>query len=562
MQSTCVGVLFTDIYNDYTLKLLSWANKKTDCSAEAEDLVHDIFLQLLSALRKKSEAEIKNETPESLNNYIWKIAYYTWCKYLRSKANKHQYQHFVVDNTSMNDECAKETIRNMRESISNLNYLHRESMIMRYIEKKSSKDIATKLNITEKHVNQLLYEARNKISKGKKKMSNHTEYSYRPDRLKMSLLGEKVDYPDINLIENSLTKQNICISCYKTSKNIDELAEILGIPKSYIEDDLDWLVKKEFIIKKQAKYSTIFFINDNDFKRRLINVFYDNKTGFSDKMIEQFISKQAEIKAIGFHGSENPIEKLLWYLIFSFTHFTIAHECFGEIKYDLDWPIRSDGGRYFPIGYYDFESNIELNPKYVERYNEISNWLSSGGIIWEDCSNKIKWVGTYNACDENLLQFAYDSLDVNISGLRKTFLKASKPDFDIESLTENEKVTLSRMLSYEWFSVSNITKSSQTPRIVPNFYVFSEAQETELNKIFHEIYCEIQDEIKKLAKDVKKVIEQVLPPQLCFFKEYCLYNYLFRSNFYTTGFAFYDKKLYIPKNEKECSLLTLGVIHN
>jgi DNA-binding CsgD family transcriptional regulator len=438
----------------------------------------------------------------------------------------------------------------MRLKISNLNYLQREIMLMHYIDELPIKIISKKLNITESTVKWHLFDTRKKLKKEINEM-NKTDFVYRPGKLHMAISGNPGPAPDTQKINESLTKQNICLACYKESKTADELSEMLGIAKAYIEFDLKWLVEKQFMKNENGKYSTIFSIRDGNYYYTILNLFIKNKEKFSDVIIDKFISRQDKIKDINFYGSSQPIEKLLWLLIYKFIKFIDYKVTYEENKYPQpERPIMPDGGQYFPLGFswLHSERTVEL---LNEKYRKISNWDTNGAMENDGSKDgfKFHWMGLYTAGGHTIGEKLYPSIGL----IKKVLCKTLSKDFNIDDLNDDEKETLSEIIKYGWVS-------KKDDKIIHNFSIFTREQNEALGNIFAEIYEEMKDEIYKIFVEIQKLCRANLPKHLDFYTNYHIYMSFYSAIEITTGFAYYDGKLYDPKDDVECGLLTLQVI--
>ncbi len=115
------------------------------------------------------------------------------------------------------------------------------------------------MKITESAVKWYLFDTRRKMKEDIISMKE-TNFVYRPRELHMAISGEPAPVLDILFIENSLIKQNIYIPCYQKPKTLTELAEMLGVPKAYLKNDLRWLEAIEFVIETKLGYSTCFLL--------------------------------------------------------------------------------------------------------------------------------------------------------------------------------------------------------------------------------------------------------------------------------------------------------------
>ena len=241
-----INELFGQISDDYYMLLLNWAHKKIGSRAEAEDLTQEVLSQVFRSAQKERHIE-------KLDNFIWKIAHFVWCNYLKKNIALQScvsIDSFDYDFLSEKDHAEKyaedeelnDRIKKMRLKISTLNCLQREIMVRYYIDELPVRAISEKLNITESTVKWYLYDTRKK--------------------LKMAISGDSGPAPDAHKITESLTKQNICLACYKEAKTPKELSEMLGIAQAYIEFDLKWLVEKQFMKNENDKYYTMFSIKN------------------------------------------------------------------------------------------------------------------------------------------------------------------------------------------------------------------------------------------------------------------------------------------------------------
>ncbi|HOJ48518.1 MAG TPA: hypothetical protein PLD48_06610 [Bacillota bacterium] len=118
----------------------------------------------------------------------------------------------------------------------------------------------------------------------------NTDYVYRPRKLHMAISGQSYSYADTDVINNSLTKQNICVACYDQPRTLDELNEILGIPKAYLEYDLQWLIEREFVTEEKEKYSTSFAIETAQSEQEKNAIYLKHKEKLSDVIINELFS--------------------------------------------------------------------------------------------------------------------------------------------------------------------------------------------------------------------------------------------------------------------------------
>ena len=552
--------LFEQISDDYYMILLNWAYKKTGGKTEAEDLTQEVLLQVFRSAQKEPHIE-------KLDNFIWKIAHFVWCNYLKRNIVLQSCvltDSFDYDFLSEKDHADKyieeeelnETVRKMRLKISKLNYLQREIMVMHYIDDLPVKSISKKLNITESSVKWHLYDTRKKLKKEIIEMNN-TDFVYRPGKLHMAVSGNSGPAPDTWKINESLTKQNICLACCKEARTAGELAEMLGIAQAYIEFDLKWLVEKQFMKNENGRYYTMFSVKKPDFEAKITDFFLKNKEKFSDAIVNKLIKKQDKIKAINFYGADQPFEKLLWLLIYLCINYIGNKISYLENKYPMpERPIMPDGGQYFPLGFDRSETGKTSLEYLPEKYRKIVNWDSNGAMANpRDDGISLRWYGLYKAGKHTLAMLFSSQPNLKYSEIYRIFYKTLSGDFIIDDLNDDEKEILSEIISYGWIS-------KKDDKIIHNFCVFTQEHFKASESIFGEIYEEMKGDIYEIFSEIEKLCRADLPKHLDFYINYHIYMAFYNAHVLTTGFAYYDGKLYEPKDETECGLLTFQVIKN
>jgi len=143
---------YEKITDEYSAKILNWAVKKTGSRPDGEDLAQEVFLQVFTAVSRQT----KREKIEKLENFIWKIAHYTWRRYMRVlvRRNDCELPEFLPDSIDFaqdyadNDALQAELSR-MRRKIADLSKLQREIVILHYLDGLPVREAAVRLNITE-----------------------------------------------------------------------------------------------------------------------------------------------------------------------------------------------------------------------------------------------------------------------------------------------------------------------------------------------------------------------------------------------------------------------------
>ena len=303
----------------------------------------------------------------------------------------------------------------------------------------------------------------------------------------------------------------------------------------------------------------MFSIKNYDFHTKVLLLFLENKTVFSDAVIDKLISEQDKIKAIGFYGSDQPIGKLMWFLLYRFIEYALSKVVWNENKYPQpERPIMPDGGQYFPLGFdqaapekkYDFSHA----PNWNEKYENIGKWDRNGTMTDTGGNYTSRWYGLYTAGNHTIRQ-VFDTYSSKNYNTRQVLLKTLEKDFDINRLNDEEKEILSEIISNRWVSKNG-------DKIIQNFSVFTKAQAQSLTSVFDEIYNDLKSVIYDIFAKIEKFCRADLPRRLEAYLNYHIFMTFYEALAITTGFAYYDGKIYDPKDEIECGLLTFHVIKN
>ena len=389
--------LFAKITDEYSSRILNWAVKKTGSRPDGEDLAQEVLLQIFNAV-------LRQDRIEKLEHFIWKVAHYVWCNYARELTNSNlevldeaisdgkDFTGDLADYEALNLELAR-----MRRKIANLSFVQREAMILHYLDGLPVAEVAKRLETTESAITWHLFDARKKIKKEFDCMKDINSHVYRPGRLSLGGSGMMPANPDTNKVNESLIKQNLCLLCYKDGKTLDELAELTGIPKPYLEFDLEWLVRREFLSLNGRKYNTTFpIVSQKHFQNRGA-LYQSTRKEYIDRIIEYLWDNEEKIRSINFYGSDFPIEKLMWSIIMMFTSYVSRNsELLLQLKKRDEREIRPDGGRYYIMAVdcsdnQDIDKNGFFKPK---------GWNDFYGICSDSCAtnglyDRYYWLGVY-----------------------------------------------------------------------------------------------------------------------------------------------------------------------
>ena len=553
-----------EFVDQYSLILLNWAKGKTSSGEQAEELVQNVWLQFFHAVKVEEEKGYTIQKPE---NFLWKIAHYVWCSFLSAK-NSQKNNSVSLDDSDFQlsspvsisdylekqqeDEENENLIAYMRQKIMQLNYLQREILISFYIDGKSQKEIAEKLNVSVSTIKWHLFDTRIKLKEEitmEKSNTKSEDFIYRPKHLHLAINGEWAADLDINKINESLSKQNICIACYHKAKNLNQLNQLLGIPKPYLEDDLRWLVEKEFLTETKGLYQTNFSISTFQNEQDIFGLYLKHRNEISDVMISELMKAEEKIKACGFYGSDLPMEKLLWSLIyFSCSDFTPVGE-------EVERPIHSDGGKYFALGFDTTEDEnlkINLDTKSWAFNGPMSSGFDDVGGFW--------WFGLYNFGTSEIIDITMQKFKKENLPLSKMLLDILNTydgktfDFSVGALNADKKETLAILVKKGFVKIEN-------EKAFPTFCVFNQNQIEQITPVFKTIEEKLQKPLNALKEDFSEYYEKNIPQHLKYMKSVFINQAFVNLVWITTLLAFNDKMLYIPATKEEGQFLTLMFVH-
>ena len=435
--------LYVEISDEYSGKILNWAIKKTGNRSDGEDLSQEVLVQVFIAVSKQRKID-------ELENFIWKVAHYVWCNHIRSlvRHSADELSEALPDGTDFADdyvenEAIQAALLRMRRKIANLSNLQRETMILHYLDGFSVRDIASKLNITDNSVTWHLFEARKKVKKELDTMKNENTYVFRPGKLNVSASGDIPPIPDTEKINDSLIRQNLCLLCHENGKTIDELTELTGVPKPYLEHDLNWLVGRELLTLNGRRYQTAFLIMNPQYFAYRKELYLKNKEIFIDKVIDYLWSTENKIREIGFYGAEFPAERLMWAVLTMFiSYMSRNNELLLRLKNRNNCEIHPDGGKYYIMAV-DRSDGHKID---VTGYYNNNGWESFYGICSDNCSaeetESYYWLGVYNFSGKDCRPEIVTGEKETQILLHKLYCNATEKSFCADDLSPDEKEKL------------------------------------------------------------------------------------------------------------------------
>ena len=304
--------------------------------------------------------------------------------------------------------------------IGNLEHFVRK--VAHYLEGAGIRELAARLGMSESAVKWHLFDTRKRLKEEIVTMNN--EFVYRPRKLHLAYTGQGVEHPDIFDVNDSLSRLNILLACYAEPKSVGELC---------------------------------------------------------DRMVDGLLASEDKIRGIGFIGSELPMNRLLWLLIYK-----CSQELGLPYKYMPPAPIRPDGGKYYPLGFID-------DPPESAPDVDVGGWSFNGPMTGDGFS----WFGLYSfgsAPAERLVQ-GWGAEWARLKALTGRILREG---LTVERLGEDERLDLASLVEKGFFEVSG-------DRISPRFCVFTEEQYRRLeSEVFRPIAESLEPDIAPLTAELEE----------------------------------------------------------
>ena len=251
MEKSKVDVIITE----YLQKIYGFAYKKSFSHGEAEELAAEMTEQVYRSLLSQNEVV-------NIEGYIWRICEHTYAKYV-SSVKKHEgvsideisdipyYEAFTGDDDS-------EEINRLRREIAFLSLQRRDIVFRFYYNNESIKSIASRLHIPEGTVKWHLNKARNELKEGFSMERKIGELGLHPvETIAFSHSGRPGTSGGPEFYLNDKLNLNIVYSVYFEPKNVQEIAEELGVTPVFIEDKINFLENNGYIIRtKGDKFTT------------------------------------------------------------------------------------------------------------------------------------------------------------------------------------------------------------------------------------------------------------------------------------------------------------------
>lgn len=492
--------------------LLSYCTARTSNQFEAEDLAHDIILEIY-----KSASNIRNI--DALYGFMWAVAgnvYKQWCK---SKTKYKRYE--LTDNfpdvseTSDEDDSA---LYLLRRELTLLSERYRKAIVLYYIENKSCSEISDCLGVSESMVKYLLFKSRKILKEGIIMERKYGRQSYNPKELSLLFWGNGANR--YYRLCDSKISQNILFACYNDKLSAEQIGLEIGVSLPYMEDKLDELCEYKLLKKDGNRYYTNIVIFTRDFANEVNAKTSELREKIAELLTASITEHEKEVRNLGFFGADMEGNTFLWQMV-SFILYRAVIEILQN-KIQVIYPKDKFGTECFIWG---------------AENGDQSSWKSEFGFGISNVVNST----------EDYVQF----MDFPINGemihhyyfnrqnVTNVFLDIAKGN--TEHFSNNDKVIAADMIR-KGYVISN------DKGLLVNAPVFTKEQHTELKNIFAETAAEIADEAETLTKTVTIILKNHVPTHLKKLAKDMAYLRLFEDAISAPVAILYDRKYLLPYN--------------
>lgn len=387
----------SDILEQYVERVYGYAVNHTYSREEAEELAQEILYTVVRELPKLKE-ESKFEP------WLWGVASNVTKSFRRVLGKQRaMYSYDTLEDLTYEEnfsEGQEEAYDALRTKIAMLSAMYRDIIVLYYYDDLSVKQISERLNLPEGTVTWRLSEARKKL---KKECDSMKESALRPVELEIRISGSGeyngTTSPFPHVYISDALSQNILYQCYETSKSVEELAAICGVPAYYVEDRIDNLVKREAVSEPvKGKYRTEFMIYSDqvsEYGQKAGDVF---ETVVAD-MVKAMRKLADAVDGLGIYTAGKPKEELVYlYGIMALEHLSKTH---NPVEWK-EYPVRHDGGRW------SYHAHLMSNHNYPVRGlgREQSANRGTGGTYFHTSYHfgdfsyrKMMWANQVNVCE-------------------------------------------------------------------------------------------------------------------------------------------------------------------
>ena len=407
----------------YIEKIYGFALNKTASIDLAEELASRITFEVYKSL-------LKAENVLNIDGYVFRIASNIYAKFLyeENELTSQNEDINILNPSVLNDTEKENTHIKLRREIAYLSKIKREIIVMFYYDNLKLKDIAEKLQLPLGTVGRYLNETREQLRTGYIKNMEKVRKTEKTVFTDMKMIGRSgLNFTEASFYFQMKYIQNIVYLAFHNPKSANEIANDLGIPMAFIEDELNYLVENSFMSKLPGnKYVTnILIIENNKIKKTETN---EILIKYSNIITEKFINSvlpnlidllTKDIKDY-FYVPDNDFNFLLWSMISYF--FSKKNESPDILKFMQN---RQDGGHNFLIASVSNENDHQFQESFKNVISCMYTKKHADPIskFWQYCSifdtRNYKYTDCSTAVLDLLNDFIKGNLPKNANNLEK-----------------------------------------------------------------------------------------------------------------------------------------------
>jgi len=302
-----------EIISSYIGKIFGFALTHVSNADQAEELAARITCQVYESL-------LKSQNVHNVNGYVYRISQNVYARFIHEQIHGRRYvslddMQLPTSHDFTKDIEQEETYTRLRQEISYMAGIQREILVLHYFERLKQYEISERLKIPIGTVKWHLHDARKQL-KESITMRKTENLALKP--IKFNSIGHDGN-PGNNPPENFLSKriaQNIVYAAYHESRTITEIAELIGTPAAFVEDEIACLEDNGFMEKQPGgKYLTTVCIHEGqtpEITNELHEVYMQHAKILCEKYVPQVIDAVNAFPADKVYSPKGDINFLMW----------------------------------------------------------------------------------------------------------------------------------------------------------------------------------------------------------------------------------------------------------
>ena len=475
---------------------------------DAEDLAQEILLELY-----KSATSLRDE--KAFYGFMWSIAGNVFKQWYKKKAKIGEYysleESLVGENTLLDSGAEQKSgraignglstissveeevlsalepdsdIRLLRRELGLLAEKYRKATVLYYLENKSCQEMAEILSVSESMVKYLLFKSRQIVKDGMNMERTYGVQSYNPKKMNLAFWGGRNNYSGVL---DDMISQNILFACYNDKMTGEQISLEIGVALPYLEEYLQRLTEYELLKMDGNRYYTNIVIFTKEFVREVDQKTVDSKKRIAELVKETLISKEAEIRAIGFNGNDMDENSYRWQITCLLLRMAVVEKFQGGLK--LEYPKDKFGEKCFIWGEERFRK--EADDSKGMGFGMCSTNTDRGDeMFFMDVKANGKFVHHY-FFDKQILCNLFGNIATG----------------ETDGFSENDKVLVAEMVKLGFVKNQDGILSVNAP-------VYTEEQYDKLYEVLNAPSNQIKAEVESLMNEISKILKNHAPAHL------------------------------------------------